>query len=110
MRTTTIKPGTRLSYEHPGELEGTPQQVAQRAAGDLAQAAAVFARHVEATARQVRSGFLSDELSRDPSMTPEQLSAAWSRSETARNCLALLRSAKAANTAVKAVQSGQKAS
>jgi hypothetical protein len=104
MHSITVKAGTRLNYQNPSEMGGTPQQVAKRAAGDLSDACAVFARHVEATTRQVRSGFLSRELSQKPDLTPKQLAVLWENSQEARACLVLVRSAKAANTATKRVR------
>lgn len=102
-----------LRLKHPAELEGEPQEVAAKAAGDLEEAAAVVARHVVATTRQARSGFLSHELSLEPKLTPEQLKVRWDESGTARACLALVRASRAMNTAVRelaVLQSGQEVS
>lgn len=104
METRTIKAGESFTYEHPGERDGAPAEVARDSARDLERASAMFARHAAATVRQVRNGFMSRELSRDPDLTAEELAAVWTGSETERDCLILIRAAKAANTAVKRVR------
>lgn len=106
-RTRIIRAGESFTYEHPGERDGAPQEVANEAAKDLERAAAVFARHTEAAVRQVRSGYLSRELSRDPSLRPDELAKRWESSNSKRACIVLIRAAKAANTAVKKVREHQ---
>lgn len=95
---------SELRYKHPGEIEGEPQEVARLSAADLEEASAIFARHVVATARQVRSGYLSEQLAKDPSLTPDQLNAAWESSVTELACVKLVRASKAANAAVRSIR------
>lgn len=104
MKSYTIKPGESFTYEHPRERDGAPAEVARDSARDLERAAVIFARHTEAAVRQVRNGFLSHELTRDPDLTPEELAARWDASDAARDCILLIRAARAANTAVKKVR------
>jgi hypothetical protein len=74
----------------------------------------MFSRQVVAACQQVRSGFLSAQLTRDPALTPSQLAAAWDASDEAMACVRLIRAAKGALTAAQqlrsGLQSGQKGS
>lgn len=108
MLTKTIPAGESFTYQHPGERDGGPQEVAHDAARDLERASVVFARHTEAAVRQIRSGHLSRELSQDPSLEPVELAERWERSDAAKACIVLMRAAKAANTAVKRVREYQR--
>lgn len=95
-------------YRHPGSLDGTPTQVARRAASDLDEAAAVFARHVVAAVRQARNGFLTEQQLRDPELSPRELAERWEGSPEELACRALVRAAKLGNTGVKALRGAQR--
>lgn len=83
-----------LSYPHPGDLDGTPAQVARRAVAELAEAAETSAEHTRSAVQQIRSGFLSDRLAREPELSPEALARLWDRSPEAAACVSLMRASR----------------
>lgn len=83
-----------LSYPHPAELDGDPEEVGAAATRQLAEASLVHARHVYATVQQVRSAYLSRMLREDPNLTPAELAGLWDSSRAAAVCGALVRAAR----------------
>ena len=95
MRTITYK-----DLQHPSEIDGEPQQVARKAAADLGEGSSMFGRQVVAVVQQIRSGYMSEQLHRDKSLTSEQLAELWDASDEAVACVRLMRAMRATQTCV----------
>lgn len=88
-----------LTYTHPADVDGEPDEVVRQVVSDLNDAAGQFAAHVDAAARQIRNSYQSAALEKDVSLTPEQLAAAWENSYAASLAKLLVKGALQAHRA-----------
>jgi hypothetical protein len=86
----------QITLTHPGDVDAEPEDVAPIVAANLVEATEAYADFVRHTILQVRSSYLSRELSRNPATRPDELSALWESSHEAKLCIIVAKNARAA--------------
>lgn len=88
-----------LSYTHPADIDANPTDVGPLVIEDLTHVAELFAEHVEAGVRQIRSSWQSRRLDQDADLTAVELAAEWEASDEAKLATLLVRAARQARRA-----------